>query len=82
MIFKCPGAKNFRQPEPKIIKCPLCSSEAEIWSDEIKATCPACKKTFIWKGEQSCLDWCKFTKKCVGEKTYNKYLINKKQNLK
>jgi len=73
----CPGSSRFRQPQPDIIKCPTCSEELEIWTDEIQVTCPKCKKTVIREAGASCLDWCKYAKDCVGEEVYNKYLKNK-----
>jgi hypothetical protein len=77
-IFKCPGAQRVTQPKPEIIKCPHCSKEVEIWTDEAKAVCPNCKKTVTRLKGQSCLDWCKYAKDCVGDKAYNKYIKNKK----
>ena len=80
MILKCPGAKNIRQPSPEYMECPFCSYEVEIWSDEIIATCPNCKKTVIRNdGKQTCLDWCKHAKECVGAVQYNKYKQNKEK---
>ena len=43
MIFNCPGAKNFRQPHPEIMKCPHCSGEVEIWTDELQMLCSHCQ---------------------------------------
>lgn len=77
MIFKCPGSQNFSQPKPEFIKCPFCNKEVEIWSDEIKAKCPKCKKTVMRKQGASCLDWCKYAKECVGEHIFKKYIQNK-----
>jgi len=77
MINKCPGSQGFSQPHPEFIKCPFCSSEVEIFTDEAKAVCPKCKKDVLREGAQSCLDWCKFAKECVGDETYEKYLRNK-----
>ena len=80
MILKCPGAKNIKQPKPEYIKCPFCSYEVEIWSDEIIATCPKCKKTVMRNDyKQTCLDWCKYAKECVGSVQYNKYKQNKEK---
>lgn len=77
MIFNCPGSKQFRQPQPEIINCPYCSKELEIWTDEVKATCPHCKKAIMRQEGASCLDWCRYAKECVGDELYHKYLQNK-----
>ena len=66
MVFSCPGADAIKQPSPEIIKCPFCSYELEMFTDEIKARCPGCKKTVLRKQKQSCLDWCKHAKACLG----------------
>lgn len=74
----CPGSQKFRQPQPESIKCPACSQEIEIWTDEIQVVCPNCKNTILRQQEgASCLDWCNYAKECVGEKTYNNYIKNK-----
>jgi len=82
MIFSCPGAKRFHQPEPEDLKCPHCGQEIEIWSDEIQVTCRQCKKTFMRQQEQSCVDWCRYAKPCIGEGLYKEYMKNKSQTIK
>ncbi len=77
MILECPGAKLFKRPEPEIIKCPYCSEEVEIWTDEIKAKCLKCKKIITRKQHPSCLDWCKYAEECVGEQIYKEHLERK-----
>lgn len=77
MIFKCPGAKGFRQPEPQNIKCAFCGSEIEIWSDETKASCPKCRKITYRDQKPGCIEWCKHAKECVGKEKYNKYMREK-----
>lgn len=81
-IFKCPGAQKFRQPEPEIIKCPSCTQELEIWTDEIQAICPNCKNTIMRQENTSCLDWCRYAKECVGDQLYSKYMQNKAITIK
>jgi predicted RNA-binding Zn-ribbon protein involved in translation (DUF1610 family) len=77
MPFKCPGSQSFSQPHPEFIKCNFCGKEIEIWSDEVKTKCPACGKTVMRAGLQSCLGWCKYARECVGEDAYNKYMKTK-----
>ena len=78
MIFNCPGSSKFKQPKPEMIRCASCGQEAEIWSDEAETVCPNCKLKITRQSGQSCLDWCKYAKECVGEDRYNKYIKNKK----
>jgi hypothetical protein len=59
------------------MKCPFCSAEVEIWTDEVQATCPRCKKIVTREGMQCCLDWCNYAKECVGEEAYNRYMKSK-----
>ena len=79
MIPYCPGAKRFKEPQPENIRCQNCGREVEIWTDEAKTVCPGCKKK-VTRGEgQSCLDWCKYAKECVGEKIYNDHMKRAKK---
>lgn len=80
--FECPGSSKFKQPKPEIVKCPACGSEAEIWTDEIKTNCPNCRGAVMRQGGQSCLDWCKYAKECVGDAAYDKYVQNRAQTIK
>ncbi|MEW6620734.1 MAG: hypothetical protein AB1422_15600 [bacterium] len=70
MFDKCPGLANISTPTLKIKECPDCKEEVEIFSNE---TMVRCKCGFIvYNDIQSCLQWCKYAKECVGEKIYNK----------
>ena len=71
MFGKCPGAANIRTPTIKIKKCPKCSVEVEIFSDEMQVKCGNCGFT-IYSDLQSCVQWCRYAKECVGEETYRK----------
>ena len=82
MTFKCPGSQKFSQPEPENIKCPFCGAVAEIWTDEVTAKCPKCKKITTRQQGQSCLDWCRYARECAGDEVYNKYMKNKKNVVK
>ena len=82
MILKCPGAQKLRDVMPDYIKCPDCDEELEIWTDELQVSCPKCKKEITREDNKSCVDWCNFAKKCVGNEKYNKYMKNKGITLK
>ena len=78
----CPGSKIIRQPKPELFDCPNCGEEVEIWTDELKGTCPSCKSTVMRYQDQSCLEWCKLAKNCVGDKAYNSFMKNRSQTVK
>lgn len=69
----CPGSASFRQPKLDLFKCPDCGAQVEIWSDEATRPCPACGRAVFRTGMQSCLEWCKRAKECVGEQKYKQY---------
>lgn len=68
----CPGSKALREPTPEEMPCPNCGESVEIWTHELKATCPKCGGTVMREVMPSCIDWCKFAKECVGEEVYAK----------
>ncbi len=78
MIDGCPGAQKFKKPQPEELQCPFCAGEVEVWTDEFQAACPKCGK-MVSRDGQSCLDWCKAAKECVGEEIYNRYVENRKR---
>jgi HD superfamily phosphodiesterase len=82
MAFECPGSKEIKHPRPENIICPVCSEEVEIWTDEIEAICPNCKKAVMRAQGQSCLEWCSYAKECIGEKKYSAYMKNKAMTVK
>ncbi len=68
----CPGARAIREPTPEYINCPECSAEVEIWTDELKATCPNCGNKVYRAQQASCIDWCPHAKECVGPEAYER----------
>ena len=71
MFNKCPGAANMRTPTIKIKKCPRCDGEVEIFSTDIKVKCPECG-FIVYNDLESCIQWCEYAKKCIGEEQYRK----------
>ena len=69
---KCPGAQSIREPRPENINCPGCGREVEIWTDELKATCPDCGNKVFRAQQASCIDWCPHAKECVGPEAYER----------
>jgi len=61
------------QPKPDILPCPDCGDDVEIWSDEAVGKCPSCSRTVIRTETQSCVDWCKYAKECLGDDKFRQY---------
>ena len=74
MVFdkSCPGARTIREPRPEYINCPECGKEVEIWTDELKVTCPGCGNKVFRAQQASCIDWCPHAKECVGPEAYER----------
>ena len=71
MNGKCPGAANIRTPTIKIKRCPECGGEVEVFSIDFKVKCSKCGFT-VYNDMQSCIQWCKYAKECVGEEMYER----------
>jgi len=71
MFYRCPGTADLRTLTIKIKRCPECGKEVEIFSDEMRVKCNNCG-FIIYNDLQSCVQWCRYAKECVGEELYNK----------
>jgi NADH pyrophosphatase NudC (nudix superfamily) len=76
MFEYCPGAAGLRTPTLTIRTCPQCGAEIEIFSNEVKAVCENCGFV-IYQDIQSCVQWCKYARQCVGEETYQRIIGEK-----
>jgi|GEM_PF-314241 uncharacterized protein (DUF2249 family) len=70
---RCPGAATILRPKLEIVNCPDCGAEVERWTDEIKGTCDNCGREIIFDID-SCIEWCEYAKKCVGDEKYEKIM--------
>lgn len=43
---KCPGDDPTKKAVPQTFPCPGCGGEIEMWTDESKAKCSSCHKTY------------------------------------
>ncbi len=68
----CPGSRTIREPRPEEINCPGCGIAVEIWTDELKATCPGCGDKVYRAQQASCIDWCPHARDCVGPEVYER----------
>lgn len=74
MSFKrCPGSMSFTQPKIELVRCPHCGADAEVWSDEADGKCSQCGRTVCRTTTQSCIDWCKYARECLGENEHKRY---------
>ncbi len=67
----CAGRNNFGTPTLKIMKCPECGGEIEMFSTDIKVKCDNCG--FVaFNDINICVQWCAHAEECVGTEMYNK----------
>ena len=75
MLDHCPGAANIRTPTLAIKKCPQCGEEVELFSNELSVKCRC--GFVVYNDIASCVQWCKYSKECVGEEMYNNLMAQK-----
>jgi DNA-directed RNA polymerase subunit RPC12/RpoP len=69
MTTKCPG-QDMRKLRVSLYKCPNCSADVEIFSDEIKVKCQKCGEKVYRDKIPSCIDWCASARQCLGEERW------------
>lgn len=67
---ECPG-QDRRNIKVETVTCPHCGYQVEMFSDEINVRCPQCKGQVCRTRLPSCVDWCSYARKCMGEKRWN-----------
>ena len=72
-LKRCPGSMAFSQPKIELVRCPHCGDTAEVWSDEAEGKCAKCGHAVCRTTTQSCIDWCKYAKECLGEEAHKRY---------
>ena len=71
MLDGCQGTPR----TPTIIEkiCPNCGAEIELFSIDTQMPCDKCG--FVaYNDTLSCVQWCAYAKKCVGEEMYEKMM--------
>ncbi|MDD1678806.1 MAG: hypothetical protein LUO93_06430 [Methanomicrobiales archaeon] len=76
MFDHCPGGAQLRTPTLSIKRCPQCGEEIEIFSNELKASCGRCGFV-IYNDLQTCIQWCRYARECLGEETYRRMMEKK-----
>lgn len=78
MLAQCPGSSHLKVPTLEIKTCPQCGSEIEMFSTDITATCGSCG--FVaYNDLQSCIQWCKYARQCVGDAVYDRLMGGNKE---
>jgi hypothetical protein len=67
-MLKCPGSSGVLRPTIELLPCPKCGREVEIFTDETRAECEC--GGVVYRDLNSCIEWCSFAEKCVGEEKY------------
>lgn len=70
LMSRCPGSLA-GTPTLKVKKCPECGSEVEIFSNDVRVNCEKCGFA-VYNDVESCVQYCKYAKYCVGEALYKK----------
>ena len=68
------------KPQLKILDkiCPNCGAEIELFSTDTEARCEKCGFV-IYNDLLSCVQWCEYAKKCVGEEMHDHMLALARQ---
>lgn len=69
MATKCPG-QDMRNLRVSLHRCPNCSAEVEIFSDELGVKCKKCGTKVYKEQTPSCVDWCSQARQCLGEERW------------
>jgi len=64
---------SFTQPKIELVRCPHCGEDAEVWSDESDGKCAKCGQKVCRTTTQSCIDWCKYARECLGDEEHKRY---------
>ena len=71
MFDRCPGSMGLTTPTLKLKKCPQCGHEVEVFSNDVQVKCESCGFT-VYNDVESCIQWCKYARLCVGDELYRK----------
>jgi len=58
-------------PTLKVKKCPQCGADVEVFSNDVQVKCENCGFT-VYNDVESCIQWCKYARLCVGDELYRK----------
>ena len=67
-----------RTPTLEEKRCPRCGSLIEIFSVDTEAVCESCGQV-IYNDTLSCVQWCQYARKCVGDEMYAHMMVLARQ---
>ena len=79
MASKCPG-QDFRNLRVQVYRCPMCSAEVEVFSNETRVRCDGCGEHVYRDKIPSCIEWCASARECLGEERWRQ-LMGKDQGV-
>ena len=74
----CAGKSALGTPTLKIVKCPKCGEDIELFSTDVKAKCYKCGFE-VFNDINLCVQWCEHAEECVGTEMYNKLVRFREQ---
>lgn len=63
------------KPQVRILEktCPRCGAEIEMFTIDTQMACENCGFV-VYNDTLSCVQWCKYARKCVGDEMYEKMM--------
>lgn len=78
VVEGCPGRMGLSTPILRLLKCPRCGGDIEMFTTDVKSACEKCG--FVaYNDSQSCIQWCQHAKECFGEELYDKLVRFREQ---
>jgi DNA-directed RNA polymerase subunit RPC12/RpoP len=77
-IFRCPG-QDMRKLRVELFKCPNCSADVEIFSDEMSIRCQKCGEKVVREQTPTCIEWCASARQCLGEDRWKALMGDKEE---
>ena len=74
----CAGKSALGTPTLKIVKCPNCGEDIELFSTDVEAKCYKCGFE-AFNDINLCVQWCEHAEECVGTEMYNKLVRFREQ---
>ena len=74
----CAGRGNLGTPTLRIVKCPECGSEVELFSTDVRVRCDNCGYE-VYNDINLCVMWCRHAEECIGTEMYNRLVRDRQK---